>query len=67
MTGNGSDRPDRSDREERLIRITNAICDGITIDWKAERERSPDLRPLLGRLELVERIRRAAREEQTES
>ncbi|MGE5177502.1 MAG: hypothetical protein ACM3PF_00255 [Bacteroidota bacterium] len=54
-------RPDGADREERLLRITGAIADGVSVDWEAEMKQSPDLRGVLQRLALVERIRNAAR------
>jgi hypothetical protein len=54
------DEATRPDREERLLRITAAICDGTPVDWAAELERSPDLRVVLRRLALIERIRNAA-------
>jgi hypothetical protein len=50
----------RPSREERLLRITAAICDGTPVDWAAELERSPDLSDVLRRLALIERIRSAA-------
>ena len=59
--GDSLSAPPPNDREERLLRITGAIADGAPVDWNAEMERSPDLRGVLQRLALLERIRNAAR------
>lgn len=59
--GTGSDMPNAGTREDRLLRITAAICDGTPVDWNAERARSPDLRQLIRCLETLERIRNASR------
>lgn len=62
--GDSLNSPPPDDREERLLRITGAIADGDSVDWEAESERSPDLRGILRRLALIERIRKAARTNQ---
>lgn len=48
------------ERDEILLRIAGAISDAETVDWEAERHRSPDLSDSLERLRLVESMVRVA-------